>query len=136
MASGKKTFCASNEEAPILLDAGFYYVETKPRCSKCDNRCYIRFADFEIAPKRAYYERKTAADFVASRKERLYLQLNRMDMFVEDGRKGLILEIVKIMELCIWGDCTRLTIQSAMIFLKSAMDGDDQMECLATGNLK
>ena len=93
LANGKKTFCASNEEAPILLDAGFEYLEIRPRCSKCDNRCYVRFADFEIAPKRAYFERKTAADFVASRKQRLYEQLIKMDMFVEDGRKGLILEI-------------------------------------------
>ena len=95
LANGKKTFCASNEEAPILLDAGFEYLEIRPRCSKCDNRCYVRFADFEIAPKRAYFERKTAADFVASRKQRLYEQLIKMDMFVEDGRKGLILEIGK-----------------------------------------
>ena len=87
-----KTYCALPDELDILLDSGFSYNQTKDKCFECPNKDYVLFADFEIAEGRAFYERKTVADFVASRKSRLYLQLNALDMFVEDGRKGLILE--------------------------------------------
>ncbi len=89
---GDKEYCTSERDIPILLDSGKFSLSIdKTKCSDCPNRAYIRFADFEIAPARAFYERKTAADFLASRRSRLYHQLNLMDTFVE-GRKGLILE--------------------------------------------
>lgn len=91
LKGGGKTFCASPKETPLLLDYGFKYERDKPRCLTCDLRNYVRFSDFEIGEQRAYYERKTASDFVSSRRDRLYNQLNRMDTFIE-GRKGLILE--------------------------------------------
>ena len=55
---------------------------------------FIRFADFEIGEGRAFIERKTAADFLSSRRDRLYKQLDKMDKYVS-GRKILILEGTK-----------------------------------------
>lgn len=89
---GKKEYCATPEETPLLLENGFVYMGAKQRCMVCNHAEYIRFADFEIGERRAFYERKTASDFIASRKARLYRQLNLLDTFVEDNRKGLILE--------------------------------------------
>jgi len=92
---GEKNFCALPDEYDSLHSMGFNYLQDKSSCIQCDSRDYVRFADFEIAPQRAYYERKTAADFVGSRKKRLYEQLEKMDTFIE-GRKGLILEIDRV----------------------------------------
>ena len=93
-----KHLCILPHEYDILCDLGFEYDQTKNICTGCPNKIYKRFADFEIGEKRAYYERKTAADFVSSRKDRLYKQLNRMDTYIE-GRKGLILEIYPVINL-------------------------------------
>lgn len=87
-----KTVCIeekNKKQINTLLESG--YKKNTNKCKDCDNRCYIRFADFEIVPKRAYYERKIASDFAASRKDRLYTQMNTLNTYVK-GRKGLILE--------------------------------------------
>ena len=85
----KNNICVREDKIQPLLDIG--YKVCKQKCKSCPKAQYIRFADFEIAPNRAFYERKTASDFVASRRNRLYSQMNRMDTFIE-SRKGLILE--------------------------------------------
>ena len=86
-----KNYCSLPKFCDMFFKTGWKYDHTKTKCSTCDNKVYVRFADFEIADCRAFYERKTAADFIASRRGRLYNQLNKMDTFIE-GRKGLILE--------------------------------------------
>lgn len=91
LAKDNKSYCADVSEVPLLCDCGFSVEGIKTKCFNCENKTYVRFADFEIAESRAFYERKTASDFIASRKDRLYRQLNIMDTFIE-GRKGIILE--------------------------------------------
>lgn len=91
LTKGDKTYCALPSEVPRLIELGFELSISKTSCASCNNKHYIRFADFEIGESRAFYERKTATDFIASRRDRLYDQLNKMDTFIE-GRKGLILE--------------------------------------------
>lgn len=91
MEKNKKLYCANDDEVLILLDNDFCKSHYRTKCITCDHNMYIRFADFEIASERAYYERKTAIDFISSRKSRLYDQLTKMDTYIE-GRKGLILE--------------------------------------------
>ena len=81
--------CIPEEKADIFFQIGYNY--DKRKCVHCKKREWIRFADIEIGEGRAFYERKTAADFAASQKDRLYLQMNAMDTFLE-GRKGIILE--------------------------------------------
>ncbi|MFX0073072.1 MAG: hypothetical protein ACFFAO_18495 [Candidatus Hermodarchaeota archaeon] len=92
LINNNKIYCVLPHEFDLLCDKGFNYDQNKVKCIECLYKDYVRFADFEIGEKRAYYERKTAADFVASRKRRLYEQLIKMDTFIQDGRKGLILE--------------------------------------------
>lgn len=84
-----KTECIDETKATSLIGIG--YEVCRMDCKSCHNATYVRFADFEIAPQRAYYERKTAADFIASRRDRLLDQMTRMDTHIK-GHKGLILE--------------------------------------------
>lgn len=87
-----KTVCVNEmKEKQISTLIGAGYKKDYSKCKNCSKQCYVRFADFEIAPNRAFYERKVASDFAASRKDRLYTQLQNLDTYVE-SRKGLILE--------------------------------------------
>ena len=86
-----KLYCTSESDVSILCENGFRKPTINTKCLNCEHRKYVRFSDFEIAVERGFYERKTAADFLASRRNRLYKQLTLMDTFIE-GRKGLILE--------------------------------------------
>lgn len=80
------------ETSPVLADlVKLGNTIYKAKCEGCKNKKYIRYADFEIGEKRAYYERKTASDFSQSMKGHLIDQMDRMDTFLE-GRKGIILE--------------------------------------------
>jgi len=83
----KKNYCVDKDEMEILTNISY----DKELCKSCDDRKYIRFADFTNDTNSFYYERKTVMDFINSRRRRLYDQLNKIDTFVE-GRKGLILE--------------------------------------------
>lgn len=84
-----KVDCIDENKATSLIGIG--YKVMKDNCKSCVKATYVRFADFEIAPERAFYERKTASDFIASRRDRLLDQMTRMDTHIE-SRKGLILE--------------------------------------------
>jgi len=85
----KKGYCVNNDEMEILTEANITY--DKKHCEECENRRYIRFADFTNESRSFFYERKTVLDFINSRRRRLYEQMDKIDTFVE-GRKGLILE--------------------------------------------
>lgn len=82
--------CVIEEEAESLMDIGYFPIK-KP-CKDCKYSKYVRFADIEIGEARAFFERKTAKDFAASQKDRLYDQMDRMDTFIKDYHKGIILE--------------------------------------------
>jgi ERCC4-type nuclease len=86
-----KIVCVDGEEVSLLCSYGFNNTQNRTVCQNCSSKKYVRFADFEIGTGRAFYERKTPADFAASQKSRLYSQLTRIDTFVQ-GHKGLILE--------------------------------------------
>jgi len=79
--------CLYTEE---LEHFGEYELD-KNLCKDCKFRKYIRFADFTNDTYSFFYERKSVYDFISSRKERLYNQLNKIDTFI-DKNKGLILE--------------------------------------------
>jgi ERCC4-type nuclease len=84
-----ESYCATTDEMSYFDGSGV--LPNKGFCSKCDNKNYIRFADFTNENRSWFYERKTILDFINSRKRRVYEQMNKIDTFVE-GRKGLILE--------------------------------------------
>lgn len=85
----KSSCCVSEDEYEIFAEAGIDY--DKQYCNDCDRKKYVRFADFTNDTKSFYYERKTVLDFIGSRRQRLYEQLDKINTFVS-GRKGLILE--------------------------------------------
>ena len=84
--------CCEDYQVALLEEHGFKY--NKPQCVGCKSAEYVRFADFEIGEGRAFIERKSAADFLSSRRNRLYDQLDKLDKFVS-GRKILLLEGTK-----------------------------------------
>ena len=97
LTMNNKKECINEKNATSLIGIG--YKVCRGDCKSCHKATYVRFADFEIAPKRAYYERKTAADFIASRRDRLLDQMTRMDTHIK-SHKGLILEgIPKMVKL-------------------------------------
>jgi ERCC4-type nuclease len=86
------TFCISTELEDKIAELMKTFKYDGNKCNSCDSRQYVRFADIEIGESRAYYERKTAKDFAISMKNRLPLQMEAMDTFIQDGHKGIILE--------------------------------------------
>lgn len=92
MVSDKTSICAEEYQVDVLMNNGFNY--DRRLCEECPRGEYVRFADFEIGEGRAFIERKTSPDFLSSRKNRLYDQLNRMDKFISE-RKILLIEGTK-----------------------------------------
>ncbi len=78
--------CCEVHEVELMEKYGFEYDKTN--CNNCEDAEYIRFADFEIGEGRAFIERKSASDFLSSRRDRLYHQLDKMDKFVS-GRNSV-----------------------------------------------
>ena len=89
MRCNTTTTCCTSNELPMMERHGFKYDRSK--CVNCPRSEYVRFADFEIGEGRAFIERKSAPDFLSSRRDRLYDQLDKLDRFVS-GRKILLLE--------------------------------------------
>lgn len=82
-------YCAMPAEIPYLK-AEFSPSDVHIRA--CEHREYIQVADFTNEIGSWYAERKSVGDFVAAMKARLYTQMNKMDKFIKDGAKIIILE--------------------------------------------
>lgn len=86
-------YCANTAEVPYLLKSGFKIDNERLLCDSrgCMDLSYIRVADYTNDRGSFYIERCSVGDFVGKMKDRLYIQMNKMDQFIK-GNKIIILE--------------------------------------------
>jgi len=82
-------YCAMESELPYLKDE---FSPSEEHLRGCEHLNFKQVADFSNESGSFYVERKIISDFLSSMKDRLYNQMNKMDKFVKDGAKIIILE--------------------------------------------